>query len=189
MTLNISPGEPILLRFDATDVRKSQLYQILPDDLIAIEQPQPRIEKTNWNRIVLFTYRAPQENGRCGFECRIQETTEDFRVILHKLNDPSPCDLRLWPRIRLDLLPNVQAFCHDKETQVIDISGGGTHIILQNGDCAATEIGSIVNLKFIFDKGDVAVEGEILRKWKDSCQRDNVAIKFRGDCNIARFIY
>jgi hypothetical protein len=189
MTLHIPHGEPIFLRFDAKDIRKSQLYQILPDDLIAVEQPQPPIEKASLNRFILFTYKTPQENGRFGFETRIQEITEDFRVILRKINETAPCDLRVWPRIRLDLLPEVRAFCGDKEIQVIDISGGGTHIILQNGDCASTEVGAIVNLKFRFAKGDVCMEGEILRKWKDLDQRDHVAIKFRGDYNIAQFIY
>ena len=137
-----------------------------------------------------MTYKAPADNtGRLGFKARIQEITSDYRIILQKLNDPELCDLRAWPRMRLDLLPNVRAFYHDKEIQVIDISGGGTQIILQKNDCTAPEIGTIVNLKFIFEKGEAITDGEILRKWKDHCKRDHVAIKFCGDYNIAQFIY
>ncbi|MGV8056467.1 MAG: hypothetical protein AB2L12_00290 [Smithellaceae bacterium] len=189
MNLNIPPEEPIFLRFDVSDIRKSELHEILQNDLIAIEQPQPPIDATSLNRIIILTYKDPQEKDRLGFEVRIQEITADYRVILLKLRDPAPCDLRVWPRIRLDLLPDVRAFCHDKEIQVVDISGGGTHIILQKDDCEAPEIGKIVNLKFVFEKGNAVIEGEVLRKWKDPNLRDHVAIKFHGNHNITQFIY
>ena len=189
MNLNIPAGEPIFLRFDVSDIRKSQLHEIQSNDLIAIEQPQPPVEKTSLQRIVAVTYKDPQKNDRFGFEARIEEITDDYRLILRKLSDPAPCNLRVWPRIRLDLLPNVQAFCHDKEIQVIDVSGGGAHIILQKDDYSTPEIGQIVNLKFIFEKGETVMEGEVLRKWQDPCKRDHVAIQFRGDHDITQFIY
>jgi hypothetical protein len=190
MQLNIRPNEEVFLRLDTNDIRKSQLHEILRDDLIAIEQTQPPVESSHLNRIVLLTYKPHVEQaGRVGIEVSIQEITADYRIILHKLNDPSTCDLRVWPRIRLDLLPNVQAFCHDKEIQVIDISGGGTHIVLQKDDCAIPEIGMIVKMKFVFEKGEATMEGKILRKWKDFFQRDHAAIQFQGNHNISQFIY
>lgn len=189
MNFNIPQGEPIFLRFDVGDIRKSQVHEILQNGLIAIEQPLPPVETTSLQRIITVTFKTPQEKERCGFEVRIQEITADNQLILLKLNDPTPCDLRIWPRIRLDLLPDVRAFCHDKEIQVVDISGGGTHIILQKDDCAAPEIGTIVNLKFVFKNGEAVMEGEILRKWKDPCKRDHVAIQFRGNHGITQFIY
>lgn len=189
MNLNIPPGEPIFLRFDVTDIRKSHLHEIQSNNLIALEQTQPPVEKSSLQRTIAVTYTDPEENGRLGFEARIQGITDDYRIILLKLSDPVPCNLRTSPRIRLDLLPDVRAFCHDKEIQVIDVSGGGTHIILQENDCSAPEIGMIVNLKFVFEKGETVMEGEILRKWKDPCMRDHVAIKFHGDHDIDKFIY
>ena len=98
-------------------------------------------------------------------------------------------DLRVWPRVRLDLLPSVCAFCHEKEIQVIDLAAGGAHVILRCNESEASEIGTILQMKFVFDKGEVSVEGEILRKWKDTSQRDHVAIKFYGNNNIHQFIY
>ncbi len=189
MNLNIPPGEQIFLRFDVNDIRKSQIHEFQSNNLIAIEQPQPPVEKISLQRIVAVTYKNPQKNERLGFEARIQEITTDCRIILHKLNDPAPCNLRVWPRIQLDLLPDVRAFCHDKEIQVIDISGGGTHIILPKDDCGTPEVGRIVNLKFVFKKGEAVMEGEILRKWQDPSNRDHVAIQFRGNHDITQFIY
>jgi hypothetical protein len=190
MNLHIRPEEPIFLRFDISDIRKSQLHQILQNDLIAIEQTQPPVEKTSLHHVIILTYKDPQENHRFEFEARIQEITVDNHVILFKLSNPAPCaDLRVWPRVRLDLLPDVRAFCHDKEIQVVDISGGGAHIILQEDNCADLEIGTFVNLKFVFEKGETAVEGKILRKWKDPSERDHLAIQFYGNHNITQFIY
>ena len=98
-------------------------------------------------------------------------------------------DLRAWPRVRLDLLPNVRAFCHEKEVQVIDLAAGGAHVILRCDESDVSEIGTILQMKFVFDKGEVSVEGEILRKWKDTSQRDHIAIKFCGNNDIQKFIY
>lgn len=97
-------------------------------------------------------------------------------------------DLRVWPRVRLDLLPSVRAFCHEKEVQVIDLTAGGSHVILRRHESDTYEIGTILQMKFVFDKGEVSVEGEILHKWKDTSQRDHATIKFYGN-NIHQFIY
>lgn len=187
MELSIPPKEEIFLRFDVRDIRKTKLQGILPENLIALEQTRPPVEKAEINRIVLLTYKVSA--GRIGFEARIQGITADYRVLLNRLNDPAPCDLRFWPRIRLDLLPSVRAFYGESEVQVVDISGGGTHIILQKNDCNAPEIGQTVKLKFIFEKGEVTVAGKILRQWRDSGKRDHVAIEFCGKHNISQFIY
>jgi hypothetical protein len=190
MNLHITPSEPIFLRFDVSDIRKSQLHEILQNDLIAIEQPKTQVETASLHRLIILTYKAPQENRRFEFEARIQEITADNLIILLKLSNPTPCDdLRVWPRVQLDLLPDVRAFCHDKEIQVVDISGGGAHIILQKDDCAAPGIGTFVNLKFVFEKGEAVMDGKILRKWKDHSERDHVAIQFYGGHDITQFIY
>ncbi len=188
--LNIVSKEEIYLRLERNNILKSKIHAFLPDDLIAIEQTQPPLKADYINRIILLTYReAEDKTRRFGFEARIKKISSDNRIVLQKINDPSPCDLRIWPRIRLDLLPNVRAFCHEKEIQVIDISAGGTHIILHSNECEAPEIGTIVQMKFIFDKGTVLVEGKILRKWKDASQGDHVAIEFCSSNNIGQFIY
>jgi hypothetical protein len=85
MNLPILPGESIFLRFDESDVRESRLSQILPNDLIAIEQSCPPVEKTSLHRIILFTYKVSQKKERCGFEARIEEITTANLVILHKI--------------------------------------------------------------------------------------------------------
>jgi hypothetical protein len=189
MQLSIAPSEEIYLRFDVKDIRKSQFQEVLPNDLIAIEQTWPPVDNSHLNRVILFTYKVPAEDRRFGFEALIKEITAGKRVILHKLTDPAPCDLRVWPRIRLDLLPNVRAFCRDKEIQVIDVSGGGTHVILPKDDGDAPAMGTIINLKFVFEKGKVVISGKIIRKWQDPCRRNHAAIEFCGSHDINQFIY
>jgi limonene-1,2-epoxide hydrolase len=161
----------------------------LPNDYFAIEQTQPFIEKVYLNHIVLLTYqRITAKQGRWGFEVRIQAITSDSRIILHKLNDPAPCDLRMWPRIRLNLLPNIRAYCQEKESQVIDISSIGAHIILYEDD-EEHEIGAVVKMKFIFENGEIDIEGKMLRKWRDNYQRNHLVISFPDKKNINQFIY
>ena len=189
MRLNIEPGEELCLLLDGNELRKSKLNQLLPNDYFAIEQTQPSIEKIYLNHIVLLTYqKITTKPGRLGFEGRIQAITSDSRIILHKLSDPAPCDLRMWPRIRLNLLPNMRAYCQEKESQVIDISSTGTHIILCEGD-EEHEIGDVVKMKFIFENGEINIEGKILRKWRDYYQRNHLAISFPDHKNISQFIY
>jgi len=188
--MEILSGEILDLRLDKNDVRKTQLNQIISNDVIATEQTSPSFNNSHLNRIIIVTYKAPGENtGRLGFEARIEKITEDYQIILRRLNEPAPCDLRVWPRVRLDSLPGVRAFCQDREIQVVDISGGGTHVILRNDDCQQPSPGSAVSMKFIFPNGEVTVEGEILRSWNDSTQTKHVAIKFKDSHNISQFIY
>jgi hypothetical protein len=191
MQLNIEPGKEILLRLGENDIRKSQIHELLPNDFISIEQTQPPIQNVHLNHIVLFTYRSAAEKpGRFGLEARIQEVTADNRIILRKLNDPAPCDLRIWPRICLNLLPNIRAYCQEKESQVIDISSIGTHIILYEGD-EKHDIGAVVKMKFVLKNDELVIEGKILRKWKDSSRRVHVSIEFQGkhEHDISKFIY
>jgi hypothetical protein len=188
--LNIGHKDEIHLRLDKKDVRKSRIHELLTDDLIAVEQTQPFLEAKYVNHTILLTYReADNGNKRFGFEVKIREVDSNNKIVLQKLSNPAPCDLRIWPRIRLDLLPNVRAFCHDKEIQIIDISGGGAHMILHRDEYENPEVGKIVHIKFIFDKGEAVVEGEILRKWKDASQMDHVAIGFFDGNNIGYFIF
>jgi hypothetical protein len=189
MQLNLSADEEIFVRIDINDVRRSLFCQLLPNDIIVIEQTKPPVNKNHLSKTVLLTFKiSGKKIGRCGFEARIREITNDDRIVLQKLNDPAPCDLRVWPRICLDLLPDVRAFCCDKEIQIIDISGGGAHIIAQNIACAASE-GSIINMRFIFNKGEVTVECRIVRKWRDASDRDHLAVQFQGNHNMSQYIY
>lgn len=138
MELDIGPKEEIYLRLDRSDIRRSYFIEFLPDNLLAIEQPDPCIDNSRLMSVIFFTFcPGRQKTSRSGFEARIETITDDYRVFLRRLTQPVPCDLRLYPRIRLDLLPNVQAFCHDREVQVIDLSGGGTHVVLRKDDCAS----------------------------------------------------
>ncbi|HOW57461.1 MAG TPA: PilZ domain-containing protein [Smithellaceae bacterium] len=188
--VEILPGEILDLRLDKNDVRKTLLNQIIAKDVIATEQTNPSLNNSHLNHIIIVTYKAPGENtGRLGFEARIEKITEDYQVILRRLNEPAPCDLRVWPRVRLDFLPEVRAFCRDREIQVVDISGGGAHIILRNDDCGQTAIGAVVSMKFVFPRGEVNLEGEVLRIWNDSPEKRHVAVKFTGSHNISQFIY
>jgi hypothetical protein len=189
MRLNIEPAEEICLLVEGKDIRKSRLIQLLNNDYFTIEQTQQPIENGYLNHIVLLTYQNTAASpGRLGFEARIMAITSDCRIILHKLNDPAPCDLRMWPRIRLDLLPKIRVYCQKKESQVIDISISGTHIILYEGD-EEYEIGTVVKVRLIFENGEIDTEGKILRKWRDNYQRNHLVISFPDKKKISQFIY
>ncbi|MGD0022166.1 MAG: PilZ domain-containing protein [Smithellaceae bacterium] len=189
MRLNIEPAEEICLLVEGKDIRKSRLIQLLNNDYFTIEQTQQPIESGYLNHIVLLTYQNTAANhGRLAFEARIKSITSDSRIILHKLNDPAPCDLRMWPRIRLDLLPNIRVYCQKKESQVMDISITGTHIILYEGD-EEYEIGTVVQVRLIFENGEIDTEGKILRKWRDSYQRNHLVLSFPDKKKISQFIY
>ena len=49
MQLTILPTEEILLRRAVNDIRKSQLQEILQNNLIAIEQTRPPVEASHLN--------------------------------------------------------------------------------------------------------------------------------------------
>jgi hypothetical protein len=189
MRLDIKPGEEINLLLNGNKIRKSRIHQLLSNDYFSIEQTDPIIESDHLNKIVLLTYHTTKKTpGRLGFEARIQAITSESGIILHKLSDPAPCDLRTLPRISHDLLPNIRAYCQEKESQVVDISSIGTHIILYE-DSEKYDIGTVVKLKFIFEKDEFDTSGKILRKWKDNHQRNHLALSFTDNNNINKFIY
>ena len=189
MRLNIEPPKEICLLVEGKDIRKSRLIQLLNNDYFTIEQTQQPIENGYLNHIVLLTYQNTAVNpGRLGFEALIKAITSDSRIILYKLNDPAPCDLRMWPRIRLDLLPNIRVYCQEKESQVIDISITDTHLILYEDD-EEYEIEAAVKVKLIFENGEIDTEGKILRKWRDNYQRNHLVLFFPDKKKISQFIY
>ncbi|HDQ03950.1 MAG TPA: hypothetical protein ENN23_05180 [Deltaproteobacteria bacterium] len=190
MRLTIEPKKEIYVLVNGKNIIKSRFHQTLPNDFFSIEQTKPHLEENHVNEIVLVSYSTNGENkkGRFGFEARIKAITSDRLVILHKLNDPAACELRSWPRIRHNLLPNIHASCQKKESQVVDVSCNGAHMILYESD-TSSKIGAAVKLNFVFDDGEVNIEGQILRKWKDSFHRTHIAISFSEDNDISRFIY
>ncbi len=190
MIPDLKPKEAIHLRLTGNDVRPSCFIEFLRDDLIAIEQTKPAIDNSLIMSVIFFTYCPDDENGkRLGFEARIETITPDHRIFLRQLSDPFTCDLRLWRRVRLDRIPRVRAFCHDREIQVIDISAGGAHIVLRGDDCDAPASETLVAMKFIFEKGEILMEGKVLRQWTDPAGTRHVAVQFVDPKDIRKMIY
>ncbi len=190
MRLDIEPDQEICLVFGKKEIRRSRFYQQLPNEFFSIGQTKPKIDNNSINEIVLITYgtNGSRPGARFGFEARIKGFTDEGHLILHKLNDPAPCDLRNWPRIKTNLLPDIRAKCQKKESQVVDISNNGAHLMLYEVD-AAPKVGAKVKLKFIFKETEMEIEGIILRKWKDEFQRIHMAICFDEKNDIGKFIY
>lgn len=190
MHLDIEPDQEICLVFGKKEIRRSRFYQQLPNEYFSIEQTNPAIDDSSISEILLITYgtNGSRPGARLGFEARIKGLTEEDLLILHKLNDPAPCDLRKWPRIKNNLLPDIRAKCQKKESQVVDISNNGTHLMLYEAD-AAPKVGAKVKLKFIFKETQKEIDGIILRKWKDEFQRLHMAICFDEKNDIGKFIY
>jgi len=190
MRLDIEPDQEICLVFGKKEIRRSRFYQQLPNEYFSIEQTNPAIDDSSISEILLITYgtNGSKPGGRLAFEARIKGITEEGRIILHKLNDPAPCDLRNWPRIKKNLLPDIRAKCQKKESQAVDISNNGIHLMLYD-EVAAPKVGAKVKLKFIFNENEVEIQGIILRKWKDEFQRLHMAICFDGKDDISKFIY
>ncbi|MBN1474239.1 MAG: hypothetical protein JW914_06465 [Syntrophaceae bacterium] len=124
MRLDIQPEQEICLVFGKKEIRRSRFCQQLSNEFFSIEQTKPKINDCSISEIVLITYgtNGSRPGARLGFEARIKGITEEGRLILHKLNDPAPCDLRRWPRIRKNLLPDIHAKCQKKESQVVDMT-------------------------------------------------------------------
>jgi len=190
MHLDIEPDQDICLVFGKNEIRRSRFHQQLSNEHFSIEQTKPVIDNNSISQIILTTYSANVSRpvARLGFEARIKGITEEGRIILHKLNDPAPCDLRNWPRIKKNLLPDIRAKCQKKESQAVDISNNGIHLMLYD-EVAAPKVGAKVKLKFIFNENEVEIQGIILRKWKDEFQRLHMAICFDGKDDISKFIY
>lgn len=190
MMPDLKPQDDIHLRLTGNDVRPSCFLEFLRDNLIAIEQTQPVIDNSRLMSVVFMTYcAATEKEKRMGLEARIETITPDYRIFLRQLSDPFTCDLRLWRRVRRDLIPRIHAFCHDQEMQVIDISGGGAHIVLQGDDGSAPASGTIIEMKFVFEKGVVMMQGEVLRQWNDPAGKEHTAVKFIAPKDIQKMIY
>ena len=190
MRLDIEPNQEIFLVFGKKEIRRSCFCQQLPNEHFTIEQTKPAIDNNSSSEIILVTYSADDSRpvARFGFEARIKGITEDGRLILYKLNEPAPCDLRNWPRIKKNLLPDIRAKCQNKESQAVDISNNGIHLILYEAD-AAPKVGAKVKLKVIFNENELEFLGIILRQWKDEFQRVHMAICFDEKNDIGKFIY
>jgi len=190
MRLDIQPEQEICLVFGKKEIRRSRFCQQLPNEYFTIEQTKPAIVNTSISEIILVTYSANDSRpvARFGFEARIKGLTEEGRPILYKLNEPAHCDLRNWPRIKKKLLPDIRVKCQKKESQAVDISNNGIHIMLYDAN-AAPKVGAKVKLKVIFNENELEFLGIILRKWKDEFQRMHLALCFDERNDIGKFIY
>lgn len=190
MIPDLTAQKEIHLRLSGNDIRSARFLEVLQDKLISIEQTAPPLAPSLLMSIVFFTYCPDNEAGkRLGFEARIETITPDHRIFLRQLSDPFPCDLRQWRRVRLDLLPPVRAFCHDREIQVIDLSGGGAHLALHDDDPNQPTIGATVPVKFIFEEGDVLIDAEIIRQWTDPAGMRHLGVQFTDPKDIRKMIY
>jgi hypothetical protein len=190
MILDIQPKDEIYLRLMENDVRRAYFVKFLDGNRIAVEQTQPAMDNAAIMSLIFFTYcPEKQKNQRLGFQARIESITPDHLIFIRQLTMPFICDLRLWPRIHFDVLPKINAFYHDQEIQVVDVSGGGTHLVLRENDAAPPAVGSLVQIKFIFEKGETTAAGKILRLWTDPEGLRHVEVKFIGQPEIRNFIY
>lgn len=189
MTLDIKPKDKIYLRLAANDVRRSNFIEFLHDSLISIEQTEPPIDNHQLMSVLFFTYcPGGQKTPRIGFEARIENITPDSRIFLRRLSEPFACDLRLWPRIPLDLRPVLRAFCQDQEFKVADISGSSAHVILLGDDRPSYAVGTIVQIKFVSESGETIEDCEIQRNWIDTAGKNHLALEFIGSNEIHNFI-
>ena len=190
MILDIRPKDEIYLRLSADDVRRSTFIAPLDDDRVIVEQTDPPIDDSALMSLVFFTYCSERrKNQRLGFQARIENITADQQIFLRQFTKPFVCDLRLWPRVHFDVLPTLHAYCGDQEIKVVDISGGGTHLVLQDDDSVSPAIGSFVQVKFIFENGETTADGKILRSWTDQEGLRHVEVNFLGQQEIRKFIY
>lgn len=190
MFLNIRPKDEVHLRLMENDVRRAHFIKFLEDNRVVVEQTQPAIDNAELMSLIFFTYCSEeQKNQRLGFQARIESITPDQQIIIRQLTTPFVCDLRLWPRIHFDVLSKINAYYNDQEIQVIDVSGGGTHLVLRQNDSTPPEEGSLVEIKFIFETGETTADGKILRLWIDPQGLRHVEVKFIGEPEIRNFIY
>lgn len=190
MLIDLHPRDEIHLRLSASDVRVTHFIQFLDESRIVVEQTRPEIDNTALMSLIFFTYRLHKnKNQRIGFQARIENITPDRRIFVRRLTQPFICDLRLWPRVQFDLLPEMHAFCRNREIKVVDVSGGGTQVALSQDDPATPAVGSLVQIRFLFEKGETTADGQILRIWIDRNGLRHVEIKFLGQPEIRNFIY
>jgi len=190
MLTDIRPNDEIYLRLAEDDVRHSCFIKFLDENRIVVEQTAPPMDNATLMSLIFFTY-CPEnrKTQRLGFQARVESLTPDHLIFIRQLTKPFICDLRLWPRIRFDVLPKLHAFRGDQEIKVINISGGGTHLVLHENDSASPAVGSFVQVRFIFEEGETTADGKILRLWTDPEGLRHVEVKFIGDPEISDFIY
>ena len=190
MLSELRPNDEITLRMNINDVRRASFIKYLDQSRVAVSQTEPAIDSNLLMSMIFFTYcpEKPQKE-RLGFQARIENLTPDQQIIIRQLTKPFVCDLRLWPRILFDTLPNAQAYCDDKAVGVVDVSGGGTRLVLREVDSDTPAVGSLVSIKFIFEEGETTAEGKILNLWNDFNGMRNVEVKFIGNPEIRDFIY
>ncbi|MRR17662.1 MAG: hypothetical protein EG826_14535 [Deltaproteobacteria bacterium] len=190
MISDIKSKDEIYIRLSADDVRRATFIGFLDDGRVAVEQTDPPLDDSTLTSLVFFTYCSEkQKNRRLGFQARIESITADQQILLKQFTKPFFCDLRLWPRVHFDVLPKLHAYCGDQEIKVVDLSGGGTHLVLEDEDSASPAIGSFVQVKFIFEKGEATADGKILRSWTDQQGLRHVEVNFLGQPEIRKFIY
>jgi hypothetical protein len=190
MALEIKPKEKIFLRLAANDVRRSHFIEFLHDNLISIEQTVPPVDNQHLMAVLFFTYcPGGQKKPRFGFEARIETITPDKRIFLRRLSEPFACDLRLWPRIRMDLRPVIYAYCENQEFKIVDISGSSAHFTLpEEEDSPSYKVGTIVQIKFVFESGETFADCEITRHWIDTTGKNHLAVQFIGSNEVNNFI-
>ena len=190
MTLDIQPTDEVCLRIRENDVRRSHVVKFLSGNRIVVEQTAPLMENSASMSLIFFTYcTEKQKSKRLGFQARIENITPDNRIVVRQMTMPFICDLRLWPRVHFDVLQQVQAYCHNQEIRIVDISGGGTQLILRDGDDTVPSVGSLVTTRFTFENGETSADGKILKGWTDSDGQRHVSIQFIGKPEIRDFIY
>lgn len=190
MLFDIQPKDEVYLRLRENDVRLSHFIKFIDENRIAVEQTEPVMDNATLMSLIFFTY-CPDKHKkqRLGFQARIESITPDNLIFIRQLTKPFICDLRLWPRIHFDVQRKVNAFYQDQEIKVVDVSGGGTHLVLQADDCESPAVGSLVEIKFIFEKGETTADGKILRSWTELGGLRHVEVKFLGEPEIRNFIY
>jgi len=190
MALDIRPTDEVCLRIRENDVRSSHVIKFLGDRRIAVEQTVPPMDSSALMSLIFFTYCTDKhKDKRLGFQARIENITPDNRIIIRQMTKPFICDLRLWPRVHFDLLPEMRAYSQNKEIQVVDVSGGGTQLVLREKDDSAPAVGSLVKIKFIFENGETSAEGKILQVRIGADGLHHVSIRFLGEPEIRDFIY
>jgi hypothetical protein len=190
MALDITPTDEVFLRIRENDVRRSHVVKFLSENRIAVSQTTPPMERSALMSLIFFTYctEKPGKN-RLGFQARIENITPDRRIIIRQMTKPFICDLRLWPRVHFDLLPDLRAYCQNKKLQVVDVSGGGTQVLLSEEDDTVSAVGSCMKIQFVFENGQTSVEGKILRVRTDRDGMRHVSVQFFGQPEIRDLIY
>ncbi len=189
MQLPLSSKDKIVLRLreaEDADLRTTYINDVMSDEYITVEQTNPPLNNTFLSRSILVTFSSKDfENGRVGFMARIERFTADGRIVLHKLSDYAAHDLRMWPRVNGNFLQYINAYMKDNHIQLIDLSCGGSHVILNRDDLEYND-GSQIKLRLVHEGGETIIDGKVLRVWPDASRNMHAAIQF-NDANRINF--